>query len=162
MRRALLGLLVAASSACAVGRFSGGVYRQGAVAFRIGALPRAWQPARIGGPLAFHHHEGGSISAHGSCEGSDDVPLDVLTNHLVIGLESRRELERRHIVVDGRAALRTRFDAALDGVPVALDFVVLKKDGCVYDLTLVTQRERFDVRVPDFDGFVNGFAVEAR
>ncbi len=155
-----LALCAAVSVACA-GRLVGDVYHDDGVAFRVGALPAAWQRQNVAaGALSYHHKDGGTISAHGSCERAEDVPLDVLTNHLLIGVESRFERSRRTLTLDGRAALRTRIDAELDGVPVALDLVVVKKDGCVYDLAMVASRAAFAARRPDFDHFVVAFAVE--
>jgi hypothetical protein len=161
-RRALLAaaLLGTATAGCASGSFEGGVYRQGEIAYRVGALGFAWRRVRVeGGQLAFHHDKGGTISAIATCAGPDhDAPLDVLTNHLLIGIDQRVEVGRAPATLDGRAALRTRVDGTLDGVPVTLDLVVVKRDGCVYDLQLVTGPTAYDSRRPDFDQFVNGFA----
>ena len=97
-----------------------------------------------------------------SCGDADDVPLDVLTNHLLLGIEGRHERAREPLVLDGRAALRTQLDAQLDGVSVALDLVVLKKDGCTVDLYLVAPRAAFDERRADFDRFVRGSVEVSR
>ena len=127
--------------------------------FRIGALPAPWRRVQIAdGQLAFHHADGGTILAHATCEPRDDVSLNVLTNHLLFGIEQRRELARTPLSVDGRQALRTRLMGTLDGVAVALDLVVLKKDGCMYDLELASAPEVFALRQPDFERFFGGFA----
>ncbi len=124
---------------------------------RVGTLPAAWQRVHDSGDsVAFHNLGGGTIVSATSCGDADDVPLDVLTNHLLLGIEGRRERAREPLVLDGRAALRTRLDATLDGVPVALELVVLKKDGCTIDLYLVAPRPTFDARRADFDRFVTG------
>ena len=44
----------------------------------------------------------------------------------------------------------------LDGVPVKLELVVMKKDGCTVDLYLVAPRPAFDERRVDFERFVRG------
>ncbi len=124
---------------------------------RLGTLPPGWERVRDSGDtVAFHHAGGGTIVSAKSCSDGDDVPLDVLTNHLLLGIEGRKERGRRAFVLDGRAALRTRLDATLDGVPVALDVVVLKKDGCTVDLYLVAPEAAYDERRADFDRFVSG------
>ncbi|HEY0710327.1 MAG TPA: hypothetical protein VGG33_26195, partial [Polyangia bacterium] len=74
-------------------------------------------------------------------------------------VEGRRELARARLPIDGRAALRTRLQGSLDGVPIDLDLVVLKKDGCTYDLQLATSPRDFSARQPDFDRFLSAFAV---
>jgi hypothetical protein len=143
----------------AAGTLSGGVYRDGPLAFRIGPLPSEWRRVQVGeGQLAFHHDEGGTILAHATCEARGDAPLDVLTNHLLFGIEEPREQSRTPLSLDGRRALRTRVDGALDGVPIALDLVVLKKDSCTYDLELASSPEVFARRQADFERFFAGFA----
>lgn len=121
-------------------------------------LPPPWRPVRTGARAAWRHADGGTIAANATCGDADDVPLDVLTNHLLFGIEDKRERGRLPLQLAGRAGLRTRLDGTLDGVRVALDLVVLKKDGCTFDLMLIappgTRRE------PDFDRFVASFEPE--
>lgn len=153
----LLALLLAG---CATrGTLSDNLYRNGPVAFRIGELPAEWRRVQVAdGQLAFHHDGGGTILAHATCEARVDVSLDVLTNHLLFGIEGARERSRIPLSLDGRRALRTRVDGALDGVPIALDLVVLKKDSCTYDLELASSPEVFARRQADFERFFTGFA----
>jgi hypothetical protein len=135
----------------------------GAPGYRHGHLPAGWSAAqRSAADVLYHHGHGGSIAAGVHCGDHDDVSLDVLTNHLLIGIEQRAERARRPLVVAGRAALRTQLDGRLDGVLVALDLVVLKKDGCTYDLLLVGERSHVERRRVDFDRFVAGFTTQAR
>jgi hypothetical protein len=141
------------------GTLVGNVYRDGSLAFRIGTLPPEWRRVQVAdGELAFHHDDGGTILAHATCEPRGDASLDVLTNHLLFGIEEAREQSRTPLSLDGRRALRTRVDGALDGVPIALDLVVLKKDSCTYDLELASSPEVFARRQPDFERFFTGFA----
>jgi len=130
--------------------------------YRVAEPPAAWQRiGSTGDSLAFHHPAGGVIAANATCDDREDVPLDVLTNHLLFGIEQRRERPRTPLTVDGRGALRTRLSGTLDGVPVALDLVVLKKDGCVYDLLLVAGPAQVAAREPEFERFVAGFSTKA-
>jgi hypothetical protein len=149
----LLGL-----TGCASGSFQDNVYRDSHVSYRVGPLDSSWRRFDVSGSnIAFRHVEGGSILADGRCSGVKDVPLDVLTNQATIGLENKEEHSREVITLDGRAALRTRMSASLDGVPVELDLVVVKKDNCTYDLQLVAGAKVFDARDADFSKFVEGF-----
>jgi len=157
---ALPALLALALAGCGTrGALSGNLYRDGPLAFRIGSLPPEWRRVQVAdGQLAFHHADGGTILAHATCEARGDAPLDVLTNHLLFGIEAARERSRTPLSLDGRRALRTRVDGALDGVPIALDLVVLKKDGCTYDLELASSPQVFARRQADFERFFTGFA----
>lgn len=157
----LLGLCLSPLAGCAsTATFSGGVFRQGAVAYRVGPLPATWQRIRSqGANLAFRHDQGGTIVVNGQCPAQDDAPLSVLTNHLLFGLSARRETSRETQTLDGREALRTQVSGQLDGVHVALDLVVLKKDGCLYDLQLISGPDHFAARQPDFTAFLAGFGT---
>lgn len=153
----VLGLLACGPTAT----FSGGVFRRGAVAYRVGPLSPDWQRLRSSGSdLAFRHTHGGTVVVHGQCPAQDDAPLDVLTNHLLFGVTARKEQARTTLSLDGREALRTQLFASVDGVTVGLDLVVLKKDGCLYDLQLIAGPAHFAARQPDFTAFVAGFATQ--
>jgi hypothetical protein len=145
-------------TACATSSFSGGVYRNSQTAYRVGPLDPSWvrdNPTDCN--LAWRNPAGGTIMANSTCEGIRDVPLDVLTNQALFGLDQKQEHSRETFTLDGRAAQRTRLSATLDGVPVELDLVVLKKDGCVYDLQLVAGSKAFADREGEFWRFVQGF-----
>jgi hypothetical protein len=111
-------------------------------------------------PAVVHPVEGGTIASHTNCAKADDVPLDVLTNHLLFGLEHRLERSRRQLTLAGRAALRTRLDATLDGVLVALDVVVLRKDGCTHDMVLIAPPDRIARLEPEFEHFLGRFEAK--
>jgi hypothetical protein len=126
------------------------------------ALPAAWSRSHVAGAaITEHHAEGGTIAASISCDAVDeDAPLDVLVNHVLMQLDDVVEQSRKPITLDGRAGLRVRLVAKLDGVPVGLDLVVFKKDGCVVDAQLAAEEHTLALRVPDFDRFVASLAVE--
>jgi hypothetical protein len=143
---------------CAGGRFEGGVYRDSRTAYRIGSLDPGWARFDLSGSnLAFRHRAGGSILVNATCEGIKDVPLDVLVNQALFGIEQTHELGRDRLTLDGRAALRVRLLGAVDGVPVNLDLVALKKDDCAYDLELVAAPSVFAERDQEFWSLVQGF-----
>ena len=131
--------------------------------YHVEAPSPAWtRLAPDGQRIAFHHADGGTIAANVTCDKSDDVPLDVLTNHLLFGIEERREEARVPLTVDGRGALQTRLGGKLDGVTVALELVVLKKDGCTYDLLLIAKPSTVGAREPEFRRFVTSFSSRAQ
>ena len=142
------------------GHFVNQVYRRGGVTYRLGVLPPPWQRIGLRGPdLVFRHPEGGTIAISAQCPCRDDVPLHVLTNHLLFGVEAQKEHAREPLTLDGRGALRTQLGGELDGVPIEMDLVVLKKDGCSYDLQLVASPQHIAARRPDFEALVRGFTT---
>ena len=148
MRTVFIAVTCLAADACAAS----------APDYRVGALNGSWRKFDVeGNDIAFKHKDGGTIFANRMCQSDEDVPLDVLTNHLFFDMKIEREISRKEITIAGRAALRTHVIAKLDGVPVELDIVVLKKNGCTYDMALVADREAFQQRSPDFESFLRGF-----
>jgi len=153
--------LVGGLAACAVSTsFDGSVYRGGGVAFRVGAVPASWH--RVSLPvadLAFRDdsHDA-SILVNSRCSASDrDAPLLALTEHLIIGTTDRRLTTEETVPFDGREVRHTVLTAKLDGVTMAYDIFVLKKDSCVYDLVYVTAPGGADAGTAEFEAFVHGF-----
>lgn len=100
------------------------------------------------------------IAVNATCTGHEDPPLEVLTKHLVIGFTDREWLDQKAFTLDGRDALRSKVSAKLDGVPTALELVVLKKNGCVHDFTYISPLGREATHLAEFDALVAGFAQE--
>jgi hypothetical protein len=116
-----------------------GVYVEGHTRFRIGALPASWREVHLSGnDVAFVSADAtDSLAINATCVDHDDPSLEVLTRHLLMGFSGREIVSQALEPLDGREALRTHVRALLDGVPVELILVVMKKDGCVYDFTWV-------------------------
>lgn len=153
-----------ALAGCGREAFDGRVYHAGRESFRVGPVPSAWERVSLeGAMLAFRDPDsGGSIAVHAQCgRDADDVPLAALTNHLLIGFTERDVKLEQTVPLDGREARHTVVHAKLDGVPIALDAWVLKKDGCVYDLVYVVAPARHEAGAGAFDAFARGFSTAA-
>lgn len=150
--------------ACGGPTLKNGVFRAEHTAFKVGPIPEDWEPlpdvAKDPDLASFAFRDSdthATVGVAARCHrDGDDVPLRALTQHLYIGFTDRQTRSEREFTLDGRAALRTEMVASLDGVPKDLVFVVLKKDGCVYDFWRVGAYEAAD---PDFEAFVSGFQV---
>ncbi|HEX5747785.1 MAG TPA: hypothetical protein VFZ09_16170 [Archangium sp.] len=159
-----LSLLLASAVGCHRGvRFEDHVFSKPGVRYRLGALPPGWQRVKLpNNDLAWYTDASGhALSVNSTCQEHEDAPLDVLTRHLVMGFTERLEVEQQTVVVDEREALRSRYRAKLDGVPVELLFLVLKKDRCVYDFTYVAPLGRYEERLEGFESLVRGFHAES-
>ena len=164
-RMTLLCLLVVMPLAgCHRTTFEDSVLTKPAVRYRIGKLPAYWEQVRLeDNDLAFAEEgTGRALSVNATCQGHDDPSLQVLTRHLLAGFTDRQEIAERRIPMDGREALRSRHLAKMDGVPVQLELVVLKKDNCVFDFTYVSPPGLADGRMADFDALLAGFESERK
>ena len=158
-----LVLLLAPLVGCHRGvRFEEQVFSKPGVRYHVGALPPGWERVKLSqDDLAWYTgRTGHALSVNATCGEYEDAPLDVLTRHLVMGFTERLEVEQHKVVLDEREALRTRYRAKLDGVPVELLLLVLKKNQCIYDFTYVAPLGRYEERLADFEALVRGFHTE--
>jgi len=158
----LLGLLV---SACSHGRLKGDVFEKGSLSYHV-AKPDAahWKQVGVSGnDLAFISKEGGFLLAwNATCKEHGDVALEVLTQHLLMGFTEREKLQSERVMLDGREGLRSRYVAKLDGVARELDLFVLKKDGCVFDLSYIAPQGKGEVWRGEFNRMVSEFRVRLK
>ena len=151
--------------ACGKAAFDGQSYHADDVAFRIGAVPSSWQRLDVeGARLAFRDPATDTIiSVSARCgRDSDDVPLAALTRHLFIQFTERNVIDQRTFQLDGREAMRTELQAKLDGVPRRFRVVVLKKNGCVYDMSEIATKQATSQSDAAFENVVSGFGTKDR
>jgi len=159
---ALLGAVIGLSACggASAASFDGAVYRKGPLAFQIGAVPGGWRSLQVShATLAYRDDaHGASVLLNARCHRPDEgTPLVALTNHLLIGSTERVVVSQETEPFDGREALHTKMRAKWDGVPIAFDLYVTKKDGCIYDFVYMGDPSAFDGGARDFEGFVRGF-----
>lgn len=158
---ALLGVVASLVGCGAHGRsFEGGIFKDGPVAFRVGEVPSSWRRVDVtDGSLAFKDTSNdAAVLVNARCTpGESDAPLVALTNHLLMGSTEREVLSQEVEPFDGREALHSRVSAKWDGVAMALDIFVLKKDGCVYDFVYTTRPAAIEGGAPAFESFVRSF-----
>jgi hypothetical protein len=154
----LLLLATACGSATPKARYTGQtLLRGGQERFAVRAPP-GWQQVAAAVDLAWRAPEGDAvIVANSTCRGHHDAPLSVLVNDLVIGTTDREVLLEEPTTLDGRAASHQVIALRLDGVPLIYDIYVVKKDGCVYDLTLISPPRAYERTADTFVAFVAGF-----
>ena len=142
------------------GAFDGTVYHGSYTSFRLSPVPTTWQRVTLpAADLAFRDEPHvASILINSRCTTRDrDAPLLSLTEHLIIGTTDRQVSREETIPFDAREARHTLLRARLDGVPMAYDIYVLKKDGCVFDFVYVAPPEVGDSGRDQFETFVGGF-----
>lgn len=103
---------------------------------------------------------GHTLSVDATCRDFGDVPLQALLRQQLIGFTDAERIEQRDEMVDGRAAIVSRWRAKLDGVAVELGLWTLKKDGCIYDFTYTSPAGAYDVESASLTRLVQGFRTE--
>ena len=138
---------------------------RGGVCYRVGDLGADWQVVRTeAGAVGFYNQRlSGVIAAKATCrDDAEASPLESLRNQMLIGYTDRKILEEHKVSLVEREALRTRVDAKLDGVPISLQLYVLKRNGCIFDLTFAAPPPQFEGGTRDFARFVSGFRDERK
>jgi hypothetical protein len=158
--RTAIALAFLGLAACGGAAFSEGVYSDDFTRYRVGRLSTAWQPVEASGnDLAFYRHGMGTISVNSTCREYEDVPLSALVNHLLFDTTRRNILLEETVTLTGRGAEHVVADLELDGVPIQLELFVLRKDGCVFDLSHIRSRSASPSARGEFLAFVQGFDV---
>ncbi len=155
----LLGASVV--SACGGATFAGGIYSDDEATYRVGPLDRAWKRAEVDdNDLAFYREGIGTISVNATCDEYEDVPHAALVNHLLFGTTQRQFRTEEMVQLDGRGAYHVLVSAELDGVAMLIDVYVIKKSGCVYDLSLIASEVTHPQALATFQAFVQGFSTD--
>ena len=106
-------------------------------------------------------NEGSSLLIDSTCKVVDQsTPLVALTAQLLIGMTEQALLEQQFIPYQNREALISTFDLKIDGIPSKLHALVLKKDGCVFDIVLTCSPDNYTKRLADFERLQSLFALE--
>jgi hypothetical protein len=147
---------------CAGTKLQNGVFQKDVTRYRVGDAPPGWREVRFAGnDVAYVANDSPhSLAINATCEDHADPSLQVLTRHLTMGFTENTILSQESETLDGRAALRTHLRARLDGVPVELILVVMKKDGCVYDFSYLSPQGRADEQVSALEHVLHDFKVE--
>jgi len=162
-RRLLLACLAATGCAAGLADSRGGGERRlclGGECYALGPLGPGWRVVqRRRSEIGFYDGDRGAV-IHGSAdcpESVDTMPLQSLTDHLLIGYTERRVRSSGVVPLCGREALRTVVDLKLDGVPMVLDIYVFKRDGCAFELSFAAAPAGYSMASPEFERFVLGF-----
>jgi hypothetical protein len=133
------------------------------VSYRLGPVPSDWRRVDVadGPDVAWEVGTTGVlVHVYHACGRNMDSPLPALVQQLLIGFTDREFVEEETIPFDGREARHVLVRAKLDGAPVLIELFVLKKDGCVFDLSCVGPPARVEAVRPAFRAFVEGFRTE--
>lgn len=162
--------------------FSSGGHAR-ATSFGVGLPGRGWKPYpedESGLQVAWFHSKSSSvIQVRSQCAEHGDSSLEMFTEHIGADFEDWELLQRDSGKVDRRGrpimqvqqsefkladrrAVRSSIQAKLDGVKIRLEIVVVKKNGCLFDLMYISRPDDFEKRLPAFERVVAGFRFPLR
>lgn len=138
---------------------------QGKLCYRTGTLASSWQVVHLemASVSYFNRDLHAIIESNASCrDDAEATPLETLTNHLLLGYTERNYRTSEKVPLVQREALHTVVEAKLDGVPMMLDLYVMKRNGCIFDLSFAAPPAHFGDGSPAFSQFVQGFVDESK
>lgn len=141
-------------------KYRAGTVKTGTGRFTVPSLPPPWKPPKIRLKQLVHENDSidGTIVTDALCGPKfDDAPLPRLAKELFQRLQERKITSEKNLTLDGRAALRMQGGGRMDGVPIRMDVVVMKKDFCLYDFVYFAPPATYAQGVGDFEEYLHGF-----
>lgn len=102
---------------------------------------------------------GNSIALLTECSEQKDPSLTSLEDETIQALTNPKVLKTEEIQFQERAARRTKAEGTVDGVPVQMDVLILKKNNCSYTFTFVGRASGIEKDRPAFDSFLSGVHI---
>ncbi len=157
----ILLLISCATTKSSSGFFLDGIYKNSELKYVIGLFPEEWKAIEVETVnLAFYNKNSHAvIYVNGKCKKSSDVSLEVLRMHLLIGFRDKKIELSEKINIEGREGLHSIITAKMDGVLRKIEGYVFKKDGCLYDLILISPESSFELNSIFFNERVKEFKI---
>jgi hypothetical protein len=131
--------------------------------YRVGKLPEGWDSLKVKVRAAAWYNPDyrSTISTEVLCEASaGDRPISVVAGEVASALDKRTTIGTEKFTLDERGALRQHVTGVIDGVPMEMDIVVLKKNNCAFDMVAISPPDQMSGVKPIFEDFFNGFHYE--
>lgn len=167
--RELVGLVLGVVAAgllagCAGRRIEGGIYHS-PKGYHVAVPEGEWTVVeKSASDLELRHRTASAaMLANAQCGGHAPArTLDVLSRHLLIGLQRRTTIERGEVSLDGRPAAHTILDGHLSAKdePVRVEAYVMKDERCIYDFAYAAPPWSFETWRAAFRRFVESFGTE--
>ncbi len=130
--------------------------------FFVPKMAKPWKSPRILLKQLVHENDaiGATIVTDALCGPKfDDAPLPLLAEEMFHRLDNRRFGPSLKKTVAGHEGLEIRGQGTLDGVPVKMAVVVMKRDLCLYDFSYFTAPDKFGKGWKDFEDYLDGIKI---
>lgn len=116
------------------------------------SLPRSWKELSSRGESdrAYQTPSGRKIVVTTYCDRNKEASLKVLTRQLLIGSRNIKTLQEEELSIEEGSGLFNYVQATSDGAPFFLGLAILKKMGCVFDFSMLSQNPIPPSELKDF------------
>ena len=106
---------------------------------------------------AFKLSSGATVTLTSTCQSTRENTLETLTKDLLLGARKINYIKQEKISIANSQALFSEVTAHLEGVYFYLQFIVAKKNSCIFDFSLVSAKPISAKESEDFFGFAKSF-----
>jgi len=119
------------------------------------SLPKSWKELSSRGESdrAYQTPSGKKVVVTTYCDRNKEASLKVLTRQILIGSRNIKILQEESFSIEGGAGLFTYAQATSEGAPFFLGLAIVKKQGCVFDFSLLSQASISSSELKDFINF---------
>lgn len=120
--------------------------------------PAGWRKREpVDSDKAFQLSSGSIATVTSSCHRHPDASLPLLTKHLLFGTREVNIEKRENLTIDGTEGLLSKLTASMDGSKFHMILVVARKEGCVFDFSLVSPKPLQAGDESEFLSFVRSY-----
>lgn len=99
---------------------------------------------------AYRLSSGSTVTVTSSCNETRQLSLKNLTKDLLLGARKVKFIQQEPVVIANTQALFSHVNATVEGQAFQLLFVVLKKNSCVFDFSLVSTKSIPEREIMEF------------
>jgi hypothetical protein len=121
--------------------------------------PKGWnRTSKKDSDYAFTTAAGSIVTVVSSCDHRSQAPLEVLSNHLLIGSRNRKIHKRGAETIGAVSGSWTQAQVEVENVTIDLAFFVTKAETCVFDFSLMKRNAIPGEDVSAFRDFIATFS----
>mgnify|MGYP006273333813 CR=1 FL=1 len=123
------------------------------------SVPASWveTQSEVDSDRAFKLNSGSTVTLTSSCQGIRQVSLKNLTKDLLLGARKIKFIRQEPLIIAQTEALFSHVNATVEGKAFQLMFVVLRKNNCVFDFSLVSPQPIPQNELEEFLNFAKSF-----
>ena len=121
--------------------------------------PSTWTETESEGDTdkAFKTAAGSMVTVTSSCQENRQVSLRNLTRDLLLGAKKVKFIQQQPMIIARTEALFSHVNTTVEGKAFQLLFIVLRKNSCVFDFSLVSPKPISQGEIQEFISFTKSF-----
>ena len=106
-----------------------------------------------------NNNDGSSISFHTDCEDISQTKLYDVSQQIISDLDESKIIYKKYELFNKNKALRSQVQGLLEGIPTKMEFLIFRKNKCIYILNYISIESNFLKNHSVFHNFQKEFKV---